>query len=484
MIGRFHTLRWRLGLLYVPLIILLLTAAALFTYSQVRLLLTNAVAERVRDRLLGVVYPALQEMPDSAAAGEASLALIAARLAERSDQQVAYLLLDSQGELVGSGGGAGSPHLRQKFPEVPYQDVLGKGEERALVVSVEEDPGTLYVVDLLPITNEAGETVGLIQGVTNLRSVQDALARLRWWLLGMVAAGGLLAGVSAPLLAHLTLAPLRRTGRAAARIAGGDFSRRVPVPPGKDEVGTLSETLNLMQERVRQDLERQEQLQQQMRQFLADASHELRSPLTAIQASTDVLLRGAKDDPVLAEQTLVLVRRETQRLIRLTNDLLALSRLETGTGLELGPVDMNGLCEEVHSAIQFNTEGRKVILRLGQCPPLHGDRDRLSQVLVNLMENGVQHTAPGGEVTVSTRVEGGQCVVTVADNGEGIPPEHLSHLFERFYRVPSSGPRRRDSSGLGLSIARAIVEAHRGSIQVESAPGQGTTFTIRLPLPR
>ena len=217
-------------------------------------------------------------------------------------------------------------------------------------------------------------------------------------------------------------------------------------------------------------------------------THELRTPLTVIQGTIETLQDGALDDRKGRVGLLDGMQRETERLIRLVNDLLVLTRADAGAlQLDLKPVDLVELARQRCERLAPLAAKNKVTLRVedetGKPAGItaRADADRLAQVLDNLLDNALRYSPRGGEVHVRLHREGGQAVVSVIDQGPGIPPEHLPHIFERFYRVESSRDRRSGGSGLGLSIARSLIEAQGGGISAKSKPGQGSEITFRLP---
>ncbi len=254
-----------------------------------------------------------------------------------------------------------------------------------------------------------------------------------------------------------------------------DLSRRIPVAAtAQDEVSRLIQAFN-------QTLERLEKLFDTQRRFLADVSHELRTPLTVIKGEVG-LMRLTNE---LDEESLRSIEKEVDRLSRLVGDLLLLAQAESGQlPLELKPVELDSVLLDVLQQMTVISSG-KVNLRLIEIDQVSvlGDRDRLKQVILNLVANAVNYTPAGGEVRLSlTKKEGRACLI-VEDTGPGISPEDLPHIFDRFYRGDRSRKRTESSGfGLGLSIAKWIVERHGGKIEVESQPGQGTRFTVWLPL--
>jgi signal transduction histidine kinase len=216
-----------------------------------------------------------------------------------------------------------------------------------------------------------------------------------------------------------------------------------------------------------------------MRQSLADLAHELRSPITVLKGFTDVLLQGGKDDQPTLERSLEAMHSTLGRLTRVTNDLLTLSRLDAGIGPNLEDVNVNSLCQEILEVAKVIAEDKEISFEPGPPMTIRGDKELLRRVLWNLLDNAIRYTHPKGKIAVTLARNEGQCHITIKDNGEGIPSEHLPHVFDRFYRASRSRP---EGTGLGLAIAKSIIEAHRGRIGIESAMGIGTTVTIVLPL--
>lgn len=269
--------------------------------------------------------------------------------------------------------------------------------------------------------------------------------------------------------------PVQTLAQAAQAIARGGYGARV-IAVGTDEVGVLAGAFNEMAEAL-------EHAEQRRRELLSDVAHELRTPLATIGAYVDGLADGVVRPDADA---LAALRTETQRLGRLVDDLQKVSRAEERQlDLQVAPVSPGELVVAAVQAAARAYEAKGVELATGverRLPQLMVDRDRLGELLANLLENALRHTAAGDRVVVSAARRGDQVELAVADTGEGIAPEHLERVFERFYRVDGARSRATGGSGIGLAIARALVEAHSGSIHAESGgPGRGATFFVTLP---
>lgn len=333
--------------------------------------------------------------------------------------------------------------------------------------------------------------VGSVIVGERLLTMQQTLASLRQILVGASALGLALAIAGGWLLAGRALRPVDRVTAAAAAIAAGDgtstsLSARLPVPQTNDELARLSATFNAMLTRLEASFRAQER-------FVADASHELRTPLTAIRGNVDVLMRQARAQRFMidAEElspALDDIRRESDRMRRLLDDLLLLARSDAGSEranwalVHLEPVRLDEVAAQaVHSA-EALTAAHDLQLEAPRPVEILGDADRLHQLAMILIDNAIRHTPAGGHIRVAVTVTPqGNARLAVRDDGDGIAPEHLPHLFERFYRADGARGRSSGGTGLGLAIARAITQAHGGDITVTSSPGHGTTFVVNVP---
>jgi two-component system, OmpR family, sensor kinase len=318
-----------------------------------------------------------------------------------------------------------------------------------------------------------GRPVGALQVARPLAPLESAQGRLLQALAAVDALLLLVAAGGGWALARGALRPIAAvTGTADAIARSGDLGRRVPVDDATDEVGALAATFNRMLDRVEAALTAQ-------RRFVADASHELRTPLTTLRVNLATLRRRDGTRPAEEVEILDDLDGELERLSRLVGGLLALARADAGQPLELTPLALDDVVRDVARACARQARDRGLIFEEG--PPLWvlGSADHLQQVVRNLVENALKYTPPGGHVWLAVQDVAGGAELTVRDDGAGIRPEDLPHVFERFYRAPAA--RSSPGAGLGLSIAEWIVRAHGGRIGVESAPGVGTTFRVWLP---
>ncbi|HEU5437752.1 MAG TPA: ATP-binding protein [Ktedonobacterales bacterium] len=391
---------------------------------------------------------------------------------------------------------------------ISYNTTGGSGQRIAVTLIAVRYRSVSQCADAL------NASYGIVEVITTYDATRVALARIQLLLL-MVLGGALVAGIAigGPLIAG-ALRPLARMSQVAGRIAQGDLTQRVRLPHGGDEIGQLADTFDEMVSRIEQAFAAQHASEERMRQFIADASHELRTPLTSIRGYTDVLLRGAKDDPETAEQVLITVRREAERMSRLVNDLLTLARLDAGRPLELRRVDLAALAGEAVDQARLLAGEREVTMRSeADHLAVYADPDRLKQVLLILLDNALKYGRQDAGGWVRVRLGRSQCgvFVSVSDNGRGISAEDLPHVFDRFYRAQRAAQRRMtnahtaaratgsqpaagavagparaptpEGSGLGLPIALAILRAHGSTLSAESQLGAGSTFTMELPLP-
>jgi signal transduction histidine kinase len=360
------------------------------------------------------------------------------------------VIADSTGELLG---------------QVYAQPDEGAPLTGVLIGSSRATPGTIGHVHIMPATEPDITRAALAISFNNI-------GRFFLW-------GGLIAIALAILLATFLsrriLAPVRALTRAAGRFGRGDFSRRV-VDTGGGEIAELTRSFNSMAENL-------EGTEQRRRALVADIAHELRTPLSNLRGYLEAIGDGlvAPD-----EATIRSLAEETEALSHLVHDLQDLSLADAGAlKLDRQTADITDIIEAAVTALRPKAAARGLVITTAAAPdlpPVSVDVHRIRQVLHNLLENAIIHAESGGTVTVTAGRRDGFVSVSVADTGEGIPPEELAHIFERFYRVDKSRARATGGTGLGLTISKRLVEAHGGAITAASTPGAGADFTFTLPV--
>ncbi len=359
-----------------------------------------------------------------------------------------YAHWDGRGRRVGGNAPAEEPR-----PEAP-----GVGDDR-----------DRRAISLATVTG------GAILVGRSIREERERLAGLLWLLAGTGAGVFALAMLGGFLLAGRALAPIRKITEAAAALSAESLSRRIDLGRTESELSALARTLNDAFARLEASFDRQTR-------FTADASHELRTPLSILLTQVELALKKDRTAPEYRE-TLETCLRAAQRMRATVEGLLTLARADAGEiRLAREPVDLKPLVEETLSLLAPLALDRRVAVAAEAVPlVVAGDRERLREVAANLVANAIRYNREGGRVDVRLSRENGSAVLSVADTGIGIPEADRAHLFERFYRVDKARSREMGGSGLGLAIAKWIVEAHGGTIGVESREGEGTTFTVTLP---
>ena len=359
-------------------------------------------------------------------------------------------------------------NLLNIHPRLHYMVSSGGGEEQLVV--------------LQPIMAEHEIMLGVAQISTPTGPLKELLIRqlLTFFLLALAA---LLFGILGflPVLKK-TLVPLSNMVDTAAQINAGNLDQRFPTRQGQMEIDHLAESFNGMLERLESSFEAEKETQEQMRRFIADASHELRTPLTSIHGFLEVLLRGAANQPDQLDKALKSMHSESQRLNKLVHDLLLLSKLDRTPHGELQIGSLDTVIKTMEPQLLILARNRKLSLSVEPDLQCKFDVDQMKQVILNLFQNAVQHTDPNdGHIQIFVTKKDHGVQLAVHDNGPGISEDHLPNVFDRFYRIDSSRTRQYGGAGLGLSITKAIVDAHGGILSVISKEGEGSRFQVWLP---
>lgn len=296
----------------------------------------------------------------------------------------------------------------------------------------------------------------------------------------------LLATLFSLYLAHRLTQPLKSLTVAAEQMKQGRYTQRVTPPKTQDEIGVLAQTFNEMAATIEADMNELRLQEQARRELLANIAHDLATPLTAIQGFSEALADDLLPDPVARQETAQRIAREVQRLRRMVAELQQMSSLESGrVQLDLAPLEIHTLVDETLTVLEPECTQKRITLHNeipSWMPLVRADSDRITQVLLNLLDNARRHTPEGGEICVGAQPQQRELRVWVKDTGEGIDPADLPHIFERFYRADRSRANTTGGSGLGLSIVKAIITAHGGKVWAQSQPGEGTCVAFTLPL--
>ncbi|MFI5958031.1 ATP-binding protein [Cryptosporangium sp. NPDC051539] len=466
-----------LGVKLVAALVVLLSVALLVTGFTGTLALRGYLIERVDHQIKGIAGRYSRDLPESSSTSVNS-----------GDSASTYIRYEPP---------TGEPIVRlsrpsnsdQSVPRLPTLDAAtidrldetlftgrptGAGRRwRIFVRKLDDDRGTLVVaVSFDNIDATVTRLIGIDAGTGIVTLL--ALGGLGW------------------AMVRSSLRRLREVETVAEAIAGGDLSQRVPPGGARTEVGRLATALNSMLEQIETAFAAREASEasaraseERMRRFVADASHELRTPLTSIRGFSELYRQGAvPDDRPAVDRVMRKIEAEALRMGLLVDDLMLLARLDQQRPIEAKPVDVLRLAIDAVEGARIVSPAYPITLRVDSEVPLTviGDEARLRQVLDNLLSNATIHTPAGTPVEVRLGVDRHEAVVAVADQGPGLAPDQADRVFERFYRTDPARGRGQGGSGLGLSIVAALVAAHGGTVRIETAPGEGATFRVRVPL--
>ncbi len=332
-------------------------------------------------------------------------------------------------------------------------------------------------------------TIGRVVGRTNqveyfavpLNEVDEATAGLLETLLFAGSAVLLLGAGATWMMVRRDMRPVEDMIDTAAAIGDGDLSERVPPAPENTELARLGNALNHMLGHIEQSFESEQHAQDRLKRFIADASHELRTPITSIKGYAELFRAGGLSDEDALTNAMGRIEKESTRMGRLVEDLLLLARLDRETEIERAPVDMKLIVDGAVADFEALEPDRPVHVTGQDTAFVDGDEARLTQVVANLLSNARIHTPPGSPVDVAITSDNGRVVLEVTDDGPGIPADELPRVFDRFHRIDSSRARNSGGSGLGLSIVSAIVQSHGGTVSATNEDGRGARFTVTLP---
>jgi two-component system OmpR family sensor kinase len=467
------SLRARLLLSLIPLFVLGLIAADAGTYTALRSSFVSSVDTQLHNSRASVEFLLEGGGPFDNGPGGRDGGGGPAGGPGQFPQYTYGALYDTSGKLIASrsfvfnaSAAPSHPNLPAQLPPGEYMDVNGSG-----AIST-------YRVYAGPAVDGSGNLLVVGIPLDSVNATLNNLLVLEASISGGVVILMLIAGW---ILVRRGLRPLERMATTARSIAASDLSKRVEPSNDATEVGRLGLALNTMLEQLQAAFQERERNEERLRHFISDASHELRTPLTSMQGYAELLQRA----PALDHDDMTLALRrmeaETKRMGVLVDDLLLLARLDQGRPLEREPVDLEALVHDACTDARAADPIRRITTAAAAPLVVTGDAMRLRQVLANLVRNALVHTPPGTPVEISLHADGADAVIDVVDHGRGIPETQRAQIFERFHRADPERSGDRGGSGLGLSIAAAVVTAHGGRIGVTQTAGGGATFTVRLP---
>jgi heavy metal sensor kinase len=398
--------------------------------------------------------------------------------AELSNPEQALLIFDGAGQLLAEN------HPEEDFPaRLPNLDSIPENEVYIDTVAEEDDDSERHRVAVQRVKIPPDGTPYIILASQPLRAVEDELEALRETLYFAGPVALLLAGLGGWFLARKSLAPVVAMAGSVRRIGAENLGQQLPVANPRDELGQLAITFNELLARLDAAFEQQ-------RQFMADASHELRTPLSVMHTAAGVTLKKRRRQEDEYREAIRIMDEQTQRLSRIVNDMFVLARADAGRyPLRKKTLDLNDLIEEVARAGNLLAAGKNATLEIANLPEaeFYGDEDLLRRMILNLVDNAIKHTPPGGVVRLRLSREPDGYEISVSDTGPGIPAEEQSRIFERFYRVDRARARAEEAdgggAGLGLAIATWIAQAHDGNLELARSDANGATFVAKLPIP-
>lgn len=469
-----ETVRGRLTLWYVCVLALLLVAFSLTFYF----LAERALYARVDSGLRSLLEVSTRSLIHDTAEGQTSQSAAQSTTAEMSSPEQTLLIYDAAGKLLGNS----QPDEEFRVP-LPNLLSIPPSEIQLYTAAEEDDPERTYRLAVRRVNIPPTNIPYILVASQSLKVVQEELRALHRPLLVAGPLALLLASVGGWFLARKSLAPVVALAGSARRISAENLGQQLPVANPRDELGELAITFNEL-------LARLDAAFAQQRQFMADASHELRTPLSVAHTAARVTLRKPRRTEAEYRETIQVMDEEIQRLTRIVRDMFLLARADTGRyPLQKQPLYLNDLVEEVARAGKLLAAEKAITLAVTNLAEarFYGDEDLLRRLLLNLVDNAIQHTPETGQVQLHLQQEAQTYVVTVSDSGAGVPAEAQHRIFERFYRADQARPRTSTAdgrgAGLGLSIAHWIAEAHGGNLTLAPSDQTGATFVIRLPLP-
>ena len=467
-----ETVRTRLTLWYVSLLAAILVAVIGLIYF----LLARALYDRIDEGLHGVTQIAATSLANDLAEGQSVEDAARSTSAELASRQQLIAIYDGSGRLLGEAGREDDIVI----PPPPAAEMVSNGEPRLLTIVEADDLDDRHRLGMRRVAIQPANVEYIIVAGVSLEPTDEELESLRGILTYVVPLSLVVAGIGGWFLARRSLSPVVAMADRARRIGVENLSERLPVANPKDELGLLAGTFNELLARLDGSLTQQ-------RQFMADASHELRTPVNIARTAAAVALQQPARAEAEYRETLAIVEQETVRLSRIVDDMFTLTRADAGNyPVRMMPMYLDELLDEAVRAARVvaGSRGVSIVCESAHPAPFTGDEDLVRRLVGNVLDNAIRYSPSGGSVRVALDGAEGRWLISIADQGPGIPADVQPRIFERFYRVDAA--RSHDGAGdggagLGLALARWIARAHHGEIRLASSSRLGSTFEIELP---
>ena len=472
-------LKWQLLTRLFALLIFLLIVIEVFQYFSLKQYLC-----KTKEEILESNIHKIEKLSHSLTSKE-NVIISAPELIENTiDMNLAVTIIDSEGNAIASESRYKEGIPGPKLTKNEYKSLLNQRGKLDGYRLVENENGSLDVVVCQKLGGH-GHDFGLIQ----LSTSSDPMMSILYKQLSTYTIGCLiiliLSIIIGGTLINQILNPLYNMTSTAKEITAQKLNKRLPVNNKQLEIDSLSIAFNGMLERIETSFKKENAIKEKMQRFISDASHELRTPLTSIRGFVEVLLMGARKDEKKLDIALNSILTESERLTELVNELLMLTRLDRQSEVEMSKENMKNIIEEVYPQLKILSKGRKINLNLNGDINFLGNKNQIKQVIINIVQNSINHTdEEKGIITISldsqTIKTKNFLMLKISDNGTGISEDDLAKIFDRFFRSESHRSRKHGGYGLGLSIVKSIIDAHKGTINVKSSLENGTTFYIYL----
>ena len=470
-----YSLRTKLVLLYTILLIFSVSLISYYSYWNTWQMLINNKTSNMRARAKPIIEHFLKSKGfvslDSNKVTRQSVTELAYDLTSRN---ATAIILNTKGEIIANG-----KRLPEEMEPSPinykyfHQALSGKNE----ISYITDANGKRVLVFLIPIRPSPGnqKIIGVIQISASLSDVNKILFQHSVKLFSIVAIILIVGILLGYWLIGISLKDLQNLSVTCQEISKGNFTKRANIKNRKDEIGKLADSFNLMINKLENMLDSQ-------KRFVANAAHELLTPLTGLKGSLEVILRGAQDDRETVNKLSKGMYKEVNHLIRLCDQLLGLSRLESTANLSKKPIVLHEFINEFKRKAKYIIKSHSLIIEEGPYVKLTADPDLLEQILLNLLSNAVRYSNAGTTILLDWKLIPDYVEFRVIDQGKGMSKEVLSHAFEPFYRGKNQNSSFEKGTGLGLALTKSMIEAHGGTIKIKSIPGKGTTIYFTLPI--